>query len=120
MNGQDREVCVHGSLRLNNSEAVRDAALAGLGLVQRGGFLVSEDIRQGRLTPVLADCRREEPPVSAVYPTRRHLSPKVLLALGGRAGHSAAIARALRLRDIIRTSTKPRLDAAAPANETAG
>ncbi|SJM57768.1 Transcriptional regulator, LysR family [Brevundimonas diminuta 3F5N] len=30
VNGQDREVCVHGSLRLNNSEAVRDAALAGL------------------------------------------------------------------------------------------
>lgn len=81
---------------------------------------MSEDIRQGRLAPVLADCRRDEPPVSAVYPTRRHLSPKVLLALGGRAGHSAAIATALRLRDIIRTSTKPRLDAAAPANETAG
>ena len=77
VNGQDREVCVHGALRLNSSEAVRDAALAGLGLVQLGAFLVGEDIRQGRLTPVLTNYRREEAPVSAVYPTRRHLSPKV-------------------------------------------
>lgn len=77
VNGEDREVCVNGTLRLNNSEAVRDAALAGLGLVQLGAFLVGDDIREGRLTPVLTDYRREEGPVVAVYPTRRHLSPKV-------------------------------------------
>jgi len=81
VNGQDREVSVHGPLRLNNSEAVREAALAGLGLVQLGAFLVSEDIREGRLKPILMDYRREEAPVSAVYPTRRHLSPKVRMLI---------------------------------------
>lgn len=77
VNGVDREVCVNGALRLNNSEAVRDAALAGLGLVHLGAFLVGKDVREGRLTPVLSGYRREEAAVSAVYPTRRHLSPKV-------------------------------------------
>lgn len=77
IDGEDCEVHVQGSLRLNNTEAMRDAALAGLGLVQLGTFLVSDDIRHGRLVAVLEKFRREESPVCAVYPTRRHVSPKV-------------------------------------------
>lgn len=77
VNGEDREVGVQGRLRLGNTEAMRDAALAGLGLVQLGAFLVGEDIKHGRLVPVLTEFAREEPPICAVYPTRRHLSPKV-------------------------------------------
>ena len=76
---ENREICVQGSLRLNNTEAMRDAAVAGLGLVQLGAFLVAEDIREGRLIAVLEDVVREQPPVCAVYPTRRHVSPKVRL-----------------------------------------
>lgn len=75
----DREVGVQGSLRLNNTEAMRDAAVAGLGLVQLGAFLVGEDIRQGRLVAVLEGFVLEQPPICAVYPTRRHVSPKVRL-----------------------------------------
>ncbi len=75
--GEDREVSVQGSMRLNNTEAMRDAALAGLGLVQLGAFLVGEDIMRGRLIAVLMEFGREESPVCAVYPTRRNLSPKV-------------------------------------------
>lgn len=75
--GEDREACVQGNLRLNNTEAIRDAAVAGLGLVQLGAFLVGEDIRHGRLVAVLEEFSREESPVCAVYPTRRHVSPKV-------------------------------------------
>ncbi|WP_292894667.1 LysR family transcriptional regulator [Nitratireductor sp.] len=74
---EDREVAVQGSMRLNNTEAMRDAALAGLGLVQIGAFLVGEDIKCGRLVAVLEEFGREESPVCAVYPTRRNLSPKV-------------------------------------------
>jgi DNA-binding transcriptional LysR family regulator len=79
VSGEDRDVCVQGSLRLNNSEAVRDAAVAGSGIVQLGAFLVGEDIKHGRLVAVLGEFSREEPPVCAVYPSRRHLSPKVRL-----------------------------------------
>ncbi|GGA51495.1 LysR family transcriptional regulator [Nitratireductor aestuarii] len=77
VNGEDREVSVRGRLRLGNTEAMRDAALAGLGLVQLSAFLVGEDIKHGRLISVLTEFARDEPPICAVYPTRRHLSPKV-------------------------------------------
>ncbi len=75
--GALRDVHVRGALRLSNTEAIRDATLAGLGIAQLGAFLVGDDIRQGRLVPVLEDFSREEPPIAAVYPTRRHVSPKV-------------------------------------------
>lgn len=75
--GEDRDVNVQGSIRLNNTEAMRDAALAGLGLVQLGAFLVGEDIKRKQLVAVLTEFTREESPVCAVYPTRRNLSPKV-------------------------------------------
>ncbi|QWK80337.1 LysR family transcriptional regulator [Ochrobactrum sp. BTU1] len=75
--GELREIAVQGGLRLNNTEAIRDAALNSLGIVQLGAFLVGEDIRQGRLLPLLQEFYRDEHPISAVYPTRRHVSPKV-------------------------------------------
>lgn len=77
MHGEDREVRVQGTLRLGNTEAMRDAAVAGLGLVQLGAFLVGQDVKHGRLVAVLEESGREEPPICAVYPTRRHVSPKV-------------------------------------------
>lgn len=75
--GEMRDVTFQGNLKLNNSEAIRDAALNNLGIVQLGAFLIGEDIKQGRLVPVLEEFRREEMPITAVYPTRRHVSPKV-------------------------------------------
>ncbi|CEJ13089.1 HTH-type transcriptional regulator DmlR [bacterium YEK0313] len=78
-NGADHEVQVGGRMRMSSTEALRDAALAGFGLVQLGAYLVSPDIRRGALVPVLENFVRPGPPVCAVYPTRRHLSPKVRL-----------------------------------------
>jgi DNA-binding transcriptional LysR family regulator len=75
--GEPREIGIWGTLRLNNTEAIRDVALAGLGIVQLGEFLVGQDLKEGRLVPLLQDFCREEPPICAVYPTRRHVSPKV-------------------------------------------
>jgi DNA-binding transcriptional LysR family regulator len=77
MGGVARDISVQGALRLSNTEAIRDAVLAGLGVAQLGEFLVGDDIRQGRLIELLPDYVREETPICAVYPTRRHVSPKV-------------------------------------------
>lgn len=74
---QERSVSVAGRLRLSNTEALRDAALTGAGIVQLGAFLVGDDIRRGRLVPLLESCAPPGAPVCAVYPHRRHLAPKV-------------------------------------------
>lgn len=75
--GSVRAVGVHGRFCASNAEALRDAALAGCGIGQLATFLVGEDLRAGRLVPVLAAYAVDGAPVRAVYPTGRHLSPKV-------------------------------------------
>ncbi|WP_077967798.1 LysR family transcriptional regulator [Ensifer adhaerens] len=77
--GEERDVGIRGNLRLGNTEAIRDACLSGMGLAQLSAFLVGRDIKEGRLVPVLEEFERDEPPVCVVYPTRKHVSPKVRL-----------------------------------------
>lgn len=75
--GAGQAYAVTGRTQLSNAEAVRDAALSGLGIAQLGAFLVSEDIRRGRLACLLEEFSPPGQPVCAVYPTKRHVSPKV-------------------------------------------
>jgi len=71
------EIEVSGRLTFDNGEALRVAALAGLGLVTLPTYLCGDDIRTGRLVPVLLDHMHPGTSVFAVYPENRHLSPKV-------------------------------------------
>lgn len=73
----NRTLPVHGRFCASNAEALRDAALAGYGIGQLATFLVGDDLRAGRLVPVLESYTTPGPPIRAVYPTGRHLSPKV-------------------------------------------
>jgi DNA-binding transcriptional LysR family regulator len=50
-----KTVTVDGRLRTNNILALRDAALAGLGVVQMPRWLVVEDLRRKRLVRILPD-----------------------------------------------------------------
>ena len=70
-------VPVRGRFCASNAEALRDAALAGYGIGQLATFLVGDDLRAGRLIPVLEAYATPGPPIRVVYPTGRHLSPKV-------------------------------------------
>ena len=73
-----RRVRISGNFEANNVEALRNAAIAGLGLLRITSFAVASDIRSGRLVPVLtAFSPPERSSVWAVYPHNRHLSPKV-------------------------------------------
>ncbi|MFO5836833.1 LysR substrate-binding domain-containing protein, partial [Klebsiella pneumoniae] len=46
-------------------------------MCQLGAFLVSEEIKKGRLVPVLTEFSLPESPICALYPTKRYLPPKV-------------------------------------------
>lgn len=76
--GQPVERRVTPALRINDGEAVRDAACAGLGIALMATWCSADQIRSGALVPVLEDY----PLVStqtlwALYPSSRHLAPKV-------------------------------------------
>jgi DNA-binding transcriptional LysR family regulator len=66
-----------GRLRLDSAQALRDAALAGLGIAYLPSFLVESDLSDKRLRRVLPGLQAEGVTVSAIYPTRRLLEPRV-------------------------------------------
>ncbi|NRR30977.1 LysR family transcriptional regulator [Oxalobacteraceae bacterium] len=61
----------------NNSEILRQAAIAGMGVMMRGTCLITDDITSGRLLRLLPDHCVERMAIYLVYPSRRHLSAKV-------------------------------------------
>ena len=75
--GAVREVPVSGSLHTNNGDALRAAALAGLGIVELPTFLIGDDVAAGRLVHVFPHFVDRFGGIYAVYPHNRHLSAKV-------------------------------------------
>ena len=86
---------IRGRLRLDSGQAIRDAALAGQGIAYLPSFLVEADLSERRLRRVLPELQAEQVTVSAIYPTRRLLEPRVRhfldhLASCFRHGHRSA------------------------------
>jgi DNA-binding transcriptional LysR family regulator len=75
--GKTHAVRVPASLRANNGDILRTAALAGHGIILQPGFLVGADIQAGRLVALLTDYEHSPINMYAVYPHRRYLSAKV-------------------------------------------
>ncbi len=75
-------VPISGPIRVNTTEGVRATVLSGLGLgyVPTWHFDAAE-FEIGRLHAVLASYAPPPEPISAVYPSRRHLAPKVRAAI---------------------------------------
>lgn len=72
-----RTVKLQGRLCINNGDMLREAAVAGLGIVDQPTFIVGDDLAAGRLVPVLLDYTLSQSALHCVYPANRHLSPKV-------------------------------------------
>ncbi len=61
----------------NNGDTARAAALAGQGIILQPSLLVGDELRAGRLVPLLPGFYLPDTDVLAVYPSRRHLNAKV-------------------------------------------
>jgi DNA-binding transcriptional LysR family regulator len=70
-------VKVAPKFRSNSGGTCRSGALQHMGLILQPDFLVGEDLRSGTLVEVLPQYRSHDIGVYAVYPTRKHVSPKV-------------------------------------------
>ena len=65
--------CIH----TNNGDTCRAAALANQGIILQPSFLVGDDLASGTLLELMPEFRSLELGIYAVYPTRKHVSPKV-------------------------------------------
>ena len=65
------------ALRTNSGDVCRAAALAHQGIVMQPTFLVGDDLKAGTLVQVLPQYPPQELGIYAVYPSRRHVAPKV-------------------------------------------
>jgi DNA-binding transcriptional LysR family regulator len=72
-----RMVRVQGRLCINNGDLLREAARAGMGIIDQPTFIVGDDLLSGALQPVLLDYVPTLGAMHCVYPANRHLSPKV-------------------------------------------
>lgn len=70
-------VQLKGTLQANNGDALCAAAVAGAGIAILPTFITGSDMISGRLIPILTPYQIPEAAIYAVYPSSRHLSPKV-------------------------------------------
>ena len=75
--GSPWPVEVSGRLRADNGDALREAALKGLGLVYLPTFITGRDLQAATMVSVLTEYVPQDGGLHAVYPHARHLSPKV-------------------------------------------
>jgi len=79
--GDPLVVPVRGRLHVNNGEIIREAAIAGLGIIIQPLFMVSDALARGDLVRLLPDHPPTEDGVYALYPPGRNLSRKVRACL---------------------------------------
>src|ERR1017187_8186597 len=74
-------VSVTPRMRANSGETCCAAALQHQGIVLQPSFLVGAHLQSGALIEVLSQYRSIELGIYAVYPTRKHVTPKVRLLI---------------------------------------
>lgn len=78
-NGPDGviEIPQKGNYRANNGDVLIQAAVCGVGIARVPTFFCTHPIAKGKLEIILQDYEDEPVNVYAIYPHRRHLSPRV-------------------------------------------
>lgn len=74
-------VKVRPRMQTNSGDTCRAMALGDGGIVLQPAFLVSGDLERGNLVEVMPEYRSAELGIYAVYPTRKHMPPKVRLLI---------------------------------------
>jgi DNA-binding transcriptional LysR family regulator len=87
--GATASVRISGNLISNSGEMLRTAGLQGVGVCLAPGFLIHDDLDEGRLVRLLPEYRPVELSMNAVYPHRHHLSAKVRTFIDMLVQHSA-------------------------------
>jgi DNA-binding transcriptional LysR family regulator len=73
------EVTISGNrrLRFDSGEAIKDAAVAGMGIALLPSFLAADDLHHHRLVKLFPNLSGKDIAINAIYPNRKHLAAKV-------------------------------------------
>lgn len=75
--GRWEAVRVHGRLRADNGEMLRQAAVAGLGLTALPSYIAAEAFEAGALVPILRDFPLDEGALYAIMPPGRSVTARL-------------------------------------------
>lgn len=76
--GQVGVASIAPALRANNGQMLRQAALSGLGIVCVPSFIIGNDVKKEKLTPILSEfAPYPERNIYALFPQNRHMAAKV-------------------------------------------
>lgn len=76
-NGRDKHIKVAGRLHCNSGWALVDAAIKGLGIIQLPDYYVYNEMKAGRLVPILTAYQPEQEGVWGLYPPRQFIATNV-------------------------------------------
>lgn len=79
--GNKHLLSVTGNFITDNVEILHDYCLSGAGVARLASFMVEEDIKAGRLVPLLQDYVTDKQVINALYPHRKYLPAKVKVFL---------------------------------------
>ena len=77
LNGEPSAIQISGNYQVNNSEALREALLQGLGIARVPTFVVGPDITSGKLITLLDEYPLASLTLYALFPERQYLPKKV-------------------------------------------
>ena len=75
--GETEHVRVAGNLQTNSSEAIRAAALSGLGVCHAPSWLLPDELASGAVIKLLPQWRGRPSPIHAIYPSHRQHVAKI-------------------------------------------
>jgi DNA-binding transcriptional LysR family regulator len=75
--GRNIMVRVHGNAIIHSGDALREAAVAGMGIAQGTHWLLRKDLEAGSVKPILSAYTPDGAPISVLYPANRFLPAKV-------------------------------------------
>lgn len=75
-NGEQCDIPVDWVMNSTNGELLREAAIAGVGLVVQPSFILRDAVVRGDLVPALTDCQWPSLEIHVVYPETRYLTAR--------------------------------------------
>jgi DNA-binding transcriptional LysR family regulator len=79
--GEECKIKVAGNYRVNNSAALQDAVIAGMGAGRLPTFIAGQAIQEGKLIALFQDYKMPSKKLYAIYPERNYLPAKVRVFL---------------------------------------